>query len=143
MPAASKGLVRLWSERTYGLIILYPTGILFSNQTGGHQCCQPEEEGFFVPLDLDWPVIERHFTGLPWQGWCYQGLDEATADFLDSQLQVAADTFLACLEMRVDRARLKESMEAWVYVRIKEIESDLLTGFGPCPEGVLTWPNSD
>ncbi len=140
---ADSGLVRLWAERTYGLIVLHPTGIRFSNQTGGHACRQSEEEGVFVPIDLDWPVIEAHFSGPPWQGWCSDRLDEATADFLDSRFQADAEVFASTLKLRVDRERLHESMEAWVYVRFEEEKSDfpLVAGFGT--QGVLTWPNSD
>jgi hypothetical protein len=34
-----------------GLIIEHPTGVIYSNQTGGNFCLQPELEGAFVPLD--------------------------------------------------------------------------------------------
>ena len=42
----------------------------------------------------------------------------------------------------VDRSRLHDSTEAWVYVHLEGGEEGPLTGFEGS-SGVLTWPNSD
>ena len=70
------------------------------------------------------------------------GLDEMDAELIDGELREIA--FGDCL--RVDRARLRESHEAWVHVVLdgSDEESSLFAGFGPYPRrGVITWPNSD
>jgi hypothetical protein len=43
-------LIRLWNTGGIGLILLYPSGIWYTNQTGGYSCFHPEVEGMFVPL---------------------------------------------------------------------------------------------
>lgn len=40
-----------------GLIIPYPSGVIFCNQVGGIQCFQAKLEGVYVPLD--WRGVER------------------------------------------------------------------------------------
>lgn len=47
--------------------------------------------------------------------------------------------------IRVDRTRLGESLEAWVWVNLmNEDENSVFLGFGPYPRaGILTWFNSD
>jgi hypothetical protein len=33
-----KPLIQLWGARRFGLIVLRPSGVYYSNQTGGHGC---------------------------------------------------------------------------------------------------------
>lgn len=145
-------LIDLWSE-TFGLILLCNSGVRYSNQTGGYACLHPQEEGVFAPLPAE-PLedaqtqerIKQYFVGEKWNGWCFEGIDEETADFLDS-------AFAQCELMSglsVDRTRLQSSHEAWIYVLVKEPdpiregewESVPFAGFGPC-RAVLIWLNSD
>lgn len=60
------------------------------------------------------------------------------ADGVDAALAAEPDTRCA----RVDRSRLNDSHEAWVYVDLDGAATDLLRGFGRS-KAVLTWPNSD
>jgi hypothetical protein len=141
------------------LIIEYPSGVTYSNQAGGVVCYQGAQEGVLCPLDLSPEATERieeypYPTGR-------QGITEAVADVIDAALSSGKATSF----LRVDRTRLSEAWEAWVYVIIQSPEGDDTTllggelirdiseedppkhlgsihGFGST-RGVLTWPNSD
>ena len=67
-------------------------------------------------------------------------------DTVDEKLATQIDQILASdpstAGAKVDRERMSESHEAWVYISIEETESSPITGFGNC-SAVLTWPNSD
>ena len=45
-----KPLIRLYGS-IVGVIVLRESGVLYSNQTGGNYCLQPEEEGVYIPID--------------------------------------------------------------------------------------------
>ncbi|AUX40429.1 uncharacterized protein SOCE26_018300 [Sorangium cellulosum] len=45
-------LIRLY-DAGLGLIIKHASGVLYTNQTCGVCCAQPELEGVFVPLDAE------------------------------------------------------------------------------------------
>jgi hypothetical protein len=138
-----------------GLIISWPSGIVFSNQTGGTSCLAPEYEGVFVSIRNDCTEKERvlispenelftYFTGPKWRGTgATRGIKEDDADFVDNVLQRA--TLFPTVQ--VDRERLAQSHEAWVHVIVAGNEPGdppLFVGFDPYPRlGVLTWQNSD
>ncbi|WP_434300231.1 DUF6210 family protein [Corallococcus exiguus] len=70
-------------------------------------------------------------------------IDEETAQEIDRILGLSFVT--RDLGVRVDRARLGESHEAWVYVEVPaqpENGSVCLERI-PASQGILTWPNSD
>ena len=73
------------------------------------------------------------------------GLDEEDVEFIQSVLQRAR----LCPPISVDRERLKDSHEGWVYVIVSGDETadnslSLFSHFSPYPRaGVLTWANSD
>ena len=81
-----KPIVRLWDSPSMGLIVLYPSGVICTNQTGGHSCLQPKEEGVFVPLHYETmpgeleqaTALADYFYGPKWLGWCTSGIDEET-----------------------------------------------------------------
>lgn len=115
------------------MIELYGGGIIkksdkspysFTNQAGGYACEHTSVTGY--KLDITVEGIEEklldYFIGPKHKGWCCEGIDEYDAQFIDQKIQ-SID-----LPFKVDRDKLKESMEAWVY-----LEDDL----------VLYWPNSD
>lgn len=112
-----------------------------------YACHHPELEGVFVALhDEDVEQLARldqhFFYGPKWQGHCYNGIDQETADFLDALL--AASPVTRCIA--VDRDRLLLSHEAWVHVLFEcgdgADETGRFAGFGR-GRGILTWPNSD
>ncbi|MGK3996973.1 DUF6210 family protein [Sorangium sp. So ce1024] len=136
-------LVRL-HDAGLGIIIQHPSGVLYTNQTCGHCCLQPELEGVYVPFDAEesWLRLNAYFEGPRYGGTgAMHGLDDEDAAFIESVLRDGR----VGVPLVVDRSRLKESHEAWVHVLIEGEESfSLASGFGPYPRrGVLTWPNSD
>lgn len=143
-----KPLIRLWATEDIGLIILWKTGVLIANQTCGHTCLQPEEEGVYIPLHRDLEThgplsytdrLEDLFENLHGVG-----IDNTLADKIDDLLTHFQFGILNFL--RVDRSRLGDSHEAWVYVDVADSQPERMTstiyGFGVC-KGVLTWVNSD
>ncbi|MCY1053578.1 DUF6210 family protein [Nannocystis sp. SCPEA4] len=127
------------------LVIQWKSGVVYQNQACGTACAQPEMEGILAPLDLDEAVaeeLERVMTE------CHT-LTEALADQIDALLRRGRAPFVS-----VDRERLHDSFEAWVFVRIGAIPWELrydewpreytgeLFGFTG-RRAVLTWPNSD
>ena len=151
-------VIRLDSCVGTALVISHPTGVIYVNQAGGTACMQPGMEGAVVPFGNDVALegnvlmsaqdaLEKHFTGSKHLGsGATSGLDDEDADVIDG---IFAGAHVGPW-FKVDRGRLKESMEAWVYVTITEEENDghlpigLFAGFAPYPRAaVLTWMNSD
>ena len=133
-------VVLLYDYIGLGLILAFPSGVRYRNQAAGHACWKFEIEGVLVPLPLGEEQIplrtlEDHFDS----GW--ECLDVDAADVIDHILAAAGLDFV-----KVDRERLGESYEAWVHVRINDLDPDrhpdLFRGLHP-DRGVLTWPNSD
>jgi len=142
-------LIELWDARSLGIIVCFPTGVTYTNQTCGTFCLHPKVEGCFIPLrDTNGPThqpkpedaLTDHFFGPKYRGsGAWKGIDQEDADVIDGVL--AQNEFT---HVRVNRDRLNDSHEAWIYVTIEDDEEGLFSGFGPYPaSGVLTWPNSD
>ena len=110
--------------------------ITYFNQVAGHCCGQRYAKGIFVFVDDDpqklHDVVAHNMTNK----WT---LSVEDADFLDA---IFADSDSA-KHLSVDRTRLKQSAEAWVYVKIDlNVENESYTGFN-AESGILTWDNSD
>ena len=134
-----------------GLIISYESGVVYSNQTGGTACLQPEYKGVFISLRNDCaiennsllsPEIDlcQYFEGSAHAGvGATDGIDLKDIEYIESVLKkYNLDSFVS-----IDRDRTSKSHEAWIYVLITS-DSDVFSGFGPFPrEAVLTWANSD
>jgi len=141
-----KPLIQLWGSPRLGLIILRPSGVYYSNQTGGYACKHPLAEGVFFPVPAGETGLEQklseYFTGPKWSGWCCDGIDEETATVVDGLLADCEAT----KGIKVDRSRWSDSHEAWVYVdfaNLPETEwGTEISGFG-ASKAVLTWENSD
>lgn len=134
------------------LLISAKSGVLYQNQAGGNLCYQKELEGVLMPLGISTSnsnsIEKLDFLSEK------EGISRDVADAIDDILSSETETQF----LRVDRERMHESMEAWIYVIVTSsqgdfptIESTLLArntplsycfGFGLC-SGVLTWPNSD
>ena len=143
-------IVRLYDHAGTALIIPHPTGIVYSNQAGGHACQQPQLEGFLVPiandvglapkLDFRSPENElfQHFSNA---NSCGEPLNEVDAQRIESimhQLPLWGG-------LTVNRDRLNDSVESWVFVTIAATEHrPILVGGITYPvSAVLTWSNSD
>lgn len=134
------------SRELMGLIILQPSGAFYTHETGGYACFHESAEGVFVPLHEETEenqegLLIAHFTGPKWEGWCDDGIDEQTAEYIDHVFSLSPATDY----LRVDRVRLDDSKEAWIYVRIREPgenSASPISGFGDS-KGVFVWGNSD
>jgi hypothetical protein len=130
-----------------GLIIFWVSGVIYHNQTCGHACMQRYAEGVLVlPTD---PVlvsekpheryecpIEPLLKAMAWES--VSGITDRRATEVDALLKSQPMT----TGILVDRTRLRESEEAWVYVTIEPRDNAVYQGFGSA-EGVLVWQNSD
>jgi len=135
------------SETGLGLIILQPSGAFYTHETGGYACYPAHAEGVFAPLhreadDDQETLLTAHFSGSKWNGWCSDGIDEQTADYVDYVLSLSITTQY----LKVDRTRLADSREAWIYVDVYEPteypQAAPISGFGLC-KGVFVWSNLD
>ena len=137
--------IDLWPlHPVVGIIVAHLSGVVYTNQTGGYATYHPSMEGVFVPLpragELQAALDEHFFDGAKWEGHCYSGIDAGTADFIDQLLSTLPPT----RSVRVNRERLKESMEAWIHLTIVRPADDEspFSGFDGAA-AVLTWENSD
>ena len=136
-------------EYPYPLLILpRPCGVVIAVQAGGIACTWRSVEGLIVPLpirqidnrqDNDLTRLAERLEALH-PGCAGRPITDEEADRLDG-------AFAACaVSITVNRARLQESTEAWLPVRIREAEAvngyDELSDFAGL-EAVLTWQNCD
>jgi hypothetical protein len=142
-----KPRILLYHLNQASLLILGKSGVIYQNQTCGVACAQRCEEGYLVPLadcflvenapiDTYQCPIEEGLRRMFWGP--VQGIDEETASDIDHLLQSSGWT----RGLTVDRERMHESEEAWVYVKVAPSELAEYLGFGVC-NGVLVWHNSD
>lgn len=139
--------IRLWNDAGLGVIVAFPSGVVYSNQTGGFSCLHPELEGIHLPLGAQ-PGEElfAYFAGSKHRGaGATSGLDDEDAAFIEG---VLARHDLSGF-VSLDRGRLRESHEAWVWAFVTRDDGDgrgpaLFHGLGPYPRAaILTWNNTD
>lgn len=128
------------------LLVEHASGVVYCNQVGGVTCWQAELEGVIAPIDISQASAERIMR------LAYPPRRGITAEIADA-IDAALARELGARYLKVDRARLGESLEAWVFV-VAETQDDTadrlrgpdyfgaVFGFGRV-SGVLTWPNSD
>ena len=137
--------IDLWQlHPIVGIVVAYPSGVVYANQTGGYSTCHPSMEGVFVPLpragELQAALDEHFFDGPKWEGYCFNGIDAETADFIDQLLATLPPT----RSITVNRDRLRESMEAWIHLTIgRQVDDDAAFSGLDGHAAVLTWENSD
>jgi hypothetical protein len=137
----------LYALEHVALIVEDADGVRYENQAGGVTCYQGEMEGVLCPLDVSDARMSRL------EQFTYPGTGGITVEVVEAIDELlAADPSTSFI--KVDRERMDESTEAWVYVLIdspaENAESPRdpiasacpLKGFGP-RRGVLTWSNSD
>src|SRR6266498_164374 len=97
------------------LIVEHPSGVLYENQTGGVSCGHPRLEGVLAPIEVSEESKEQiqrlEYPVRP-------GIPAETADAIDALL--AREPFARFI--KVDRSRITESEEAWVFVLIEASE---------------------
>jgi Family of unknown function (DUF6210) len=135
----------LWNIPGISLLIPGKSGILYANQTGGYATLEQIIEGWLLPLVTSLvdqqAELTRYFTSPPWNGTCANGIDQATADFIDVVLQMSPYSAWLC----VDRQQLLASHEAWIYVipvQLQDTETIQFDDFH-FSAGIVTWTNSD
>ena len=147
MPGNCRGLptMNLYSMSQAGLIVLSPSGVAYWNQTCGNACGQRAEEGVLIPLleltiDEDRNVPEcpliSALASLNWGP--VLGIDQERAAEIDTMLE----RFYWTHGLTVDRTRLGDSEEAWVYLGIDPRQFRLAVRL-EWTKAVLVWPNSD
>jgi hypothetical protein len=145
-----KKVICLYGLIQLALIIKCDSGVVYNNQTGGNFCLQNQEEGILaIIFDSTGDILNR--ISLYTQNKI--ALTEEDADYINEILWSYSVTRM----LSVDKSKLNDSVEAWIYVDIEdkeEIENKLkesnhevhpvydFRGFGK-KEGVLTWDNSD
>jgi len=143
--------IQLWDTVGIGLIIEYPSGMFFSNQTGGTSCQHPSIEGIYVPLCNDYseadkqfisPEIDliKHFVGQKYTGTgATKGIDEEDTTIIT---EILTRYFLnEFISVDTDKVKMEQSHEAWIHVKISNLY--LLEGFPKELSGILTWSNSN
>jgi len=131
--------VALWNLEGVAAILLEASGVTYANQTGGHACLQSCAEGILIPFNDDTPLEDpdnalcRRLSRLLESA---QFLTPTLADQIDVAL--ATDSHTKCAT--VDRDRLRDSHEAWVYVDLR-LEADGLLQ-GPGPLGLVSVPSA-
>lgn len=141
MPDTPKREVRLWDVIGVVAVILEESGVVYTNQTCGGACMQPREEGVLIPFNNDPPLDEPEQSLEFKLSKLLANVERMTPEYADRIDAILAE-FPTTRWARVDRSRLKDSHEAWVYVDLREDEFSSLKDFGEC-KAVLTWPNSD
>lgn len=102
-----------------GILEINAGGFEHTNQAGGYACNHPVERGAVVPSwEPAWAsfvdgMLGALFVGPKYNGWCCRGIDEEDARLIDI---ILGTTTRAEDIWTVDRARMKDSMEAWVYL---------------------------
>ena len=106
---------------TAGFILLFPEGKLYSNQAGCTCCNHPEAKGHLILV----PELSKAFDDHDLHS--SDGISSEQADQIDKLLPD---------QVRVNRNRLAESQEAWIFVTINYIADYL-------QDAVLVYPNCD
>jgi hypothetical protein len=126
------------------LLVEHTNGPRYQNQCGGVTCMQEELESFLCPLDVS-PEGNERIENAAYTSGGPPGISVQVADLIDAVLGEKPSTAF----VTVDRTRLSESQEAWVFVLVDSpAEGEPqnpqipLYGFGRT-RGVLTWMNSD
>jgi hypothetical protein len=128
-----------------GVIVCFPSGVVYHHQTGGTACHHRWQEGVLVlPTDpeivSDAPIAIYQCpieTALRRMDWLIT-IDEERATVIDDLLATYAST----AGMTVARARLQEAEEAWIPIQLTSTDHAMYEGFGNC-QGILVWDNSD
>ena len=135
--------VTLYNLSGVAAVVPMKTGVIFTNQVGGIACLHPELEGVLVPFNDDYEQ-EDYKLSLEYQlreiftenGW--GKIIPKQANEIDALLKTFPDTSCAV----VNRTKLEESYESWVWCNVVESEHCCLENFGNV-EIVLTWCNND
>lgn len=132
----SEGYVKeLWDKIG---ILVEGDGPTYENQVGGYACLHPEARGTVVEFPPKTGAfvenfMNAHFVTGKYKGWCFEGITQEDEYWINCLLEALEETLV--LEVgkgwRVNAEKLKDSMEAWIYLKNGN------------KTGVLFWNNSD
>lgn len=107
------------------LIVNYPTGVKYSNQSGGHACAQPEAEGYIIPFqDLN---CYNSFRDCKLLGCsCPENKDKDSVNILNKYLSEIKMIGYLSIEIEIDTDRVYDLMEGWWPVKGKIAKEDLM-----------------
>lgn len=128
----NKKTISLYGLTQLALIILGESNVFYTNQAGGYSCCQLREEGWLAIIGEDYDMSKKVADSLGKYVENKVGLTIEDADYIDSVFRNDDTTFF----LSVDRTRLQNSMEAWLYVNIDEQPPVPIEAF---KFGVGTW----
>lgn len=145
--------VSLWPfEYELFFIIKAPTGVFYTNQSGGHACAHPSCEGYIIPVRVDsmQPIDDCKLLHHVWGG---EDGDHASGyrtnalkplnDFLSNLIR--EERLQHFKEVKIDESRLDELIEGWwpikgiIYIPDNEYNFDNLNPF----TGYLAKENCD
>jgi hypothetical protein len=130
-------VISLYGLEGLALIVECPSGVLYTNQAGGVVCMQPTTEGVLIPLGSECRLDEKLHAFFAMQTTRLQAAHAAALDII---LRTPEEPYVVtpAFFLEVDRSRLDESMEAWLYVTILSCPDEHMTGFASDREGNLS-----
>lgn len=133
-------VIQLYNLEEPALIIEWASGVIYTNQAGGTFCMQPKLEGVLVPLGNDCNLDDRLTAYFAKTDVPAIGLRPADADAIDAILRTPVDGFVVTptFFVEVDRSRLADSMEAWLYVTIVACPDEHLIAYQQHGDGTYS-----
>lgn len=134
--------VKLWDMSGAALIVPEETGVIFTNQVNGTACDHPKLEGILIPINND--CLPENHENLLETKLCalFDGAWDAITDEKANEIDLVLSSFRETESIAVDRSKIAQSVESWLYVIANETEFSCFSGFGEI-RGILTWQNSD
>jgi hypothetical protein len=133
-------VIQLSDLEELALIVECDSGVIYTNQAGGTFCMQPKAEGALVPLGNDCHIEDRLHAFFANPDVPAIGLQPAHADALDLILRTPEEPFVVTptFFLEVDRSRLDDSMEAWLYVTIVACPDEHLIAYTQYRDGTIS-----
>jgi hypothetical protein len=131
--------ISLWEiEDLFGMIVRVPSGLKWSNQTGGVLCSHPVLEGVFVPLPQSWFLvnsIENEMGYIKSDGDLKAHNRRLVGRFLEANPEIQK-------RFEFDESFNESAAEAWVPLKVMTPDDEILKPFHGLPV-VITYENSD
>lgn len=121
-------VIRLYDLEGLALIVKTRSGVIYTNQAGGVFCMQPKVEGVLVPIEDEGDEIERRLDS--WFG-SYGRIKAEDVASLNGILHTPKEglTITPTFFLDVDPSKIKESMEAWLHVRITSCPDEHMVSY--------------
>lgn len=135
MDAQNKKIVYLFDLEGSALIFHTPSGVIYANHAGGDLDLLPEAEGILIPFNFDLSEYGESLENLvsPF----FKDSPEMSLEIANAMDEIFMNDPATSI-LTIDRSRLTESVQNWVYINIEESEDCFFYNFGK-GKGVLTW----